>query len=244
MELLITPDYAALSHRAADMIAAALAAKPDAVLVMATGNSPIGTYHELAARRARGEFDASRARLFQLDAYLGIGPDDPRSLYRWTVDSIVRPLGIPLENVVRLPGDSADPVQAGLAYDRALEAVGGFDFALLGLGPNGHLGYNEPPADRDAPTRVVDLTESSIDSSAAYWGSREQVPRQALTAGMVRLLAARRIVLIVSGEHKREILKRTVDGPVTSAVPASFLQEHPNVTAIVDTAAWPAWVER
>jgi glucosamine-6-phosphate deaminase len=240
VELRITPNYDAMSAATAQLVAEQLAAKPDSVLVLPTGNTPIGAYRDLAARYRRGELVTSRLRLFQLDEYLGIGPDDPRSLYGWNVSAIVEPLGIPLANVVRLPGDTDDPRAAGRAYDRQVEEAGGFDLAVLGLGPNGHLGYNEPPAERDAPTRVVELTESSLETGAQYWGSRDQVPRRALTAGMRQLLAARHIVLIVSGAHKRDILRQALEGPVTPDVPASWLQQAPNVTVIADEAAWPS----
>lgn len=238
MELIVTDDYEALSRAGADEAASVIAEKLDATVVPATGNTPMGMYRELAARRKLGELDASRLRVFQLDAYLGIAPSDPRSLYGWMKRSILEPLGIPEANVVRLPED-ADPLAACREYDRAVQAAGGFDLAVLGLGPNGHIGFNEPPADPCAPTRVVELTEASIESNAQYWGGRDRVPRWAITAGMAQLLSARRIILLVSGAHKREILQRVISGPVTPSVPASYLQQAPNVTVIADRAAWP-----
>jgi glucosamine-6-phosphate deaminase len=144
---------------------------------------------------------------------------------------------IPDINVVRLPGDAPDPKAVCAAYERAVEAAGGIDLAVLGLGPNGHLGFNEPPSDPRSPTRIVDLTEESVESNARYWGGRERVPRQALTAGMSVMLAARHILLVASGERKADILQRALQGPVTAAVPASYLQQAPHVTVIADHAA-------
>jgi len=238
VELLIVDDYEALGRAGADWMAAALAAKPDATIVVATGDTPMGVYRELAARRARGLLETTHLRVFQLDAYLGLAPDDRRSLYGWMYRSFIEPLGIPEVNVVRLPGDASDPGAVCAAYDSAVRCAGGFDLSILGLGPNGHLGFNEPPSPPDAPTRIVDLTPESIASNARYWGGTDQVPRRALTCGMDLLLAARRTLLVVSGAHKRDILYRVVRGPVTPDIPASYLQTAPHVTVLADRAAW------
>jgi glucosamine-6-phosphate deaminase len=239
MNLIISPNYPTLSQRAADIIAAVIAARPDATMVLATGDTPMGVYRELTARYQRRELDTSRLRIFQLDEYLGITEDDRRSLYGWLVRSFVEPLGIPPGNVVRLRGDTADPTAACRDYIQAVEAAGGFDLSVLGLGPNGHLGFNEPPCGPDAPTRVVDLTEASIESNARYWDGRDQVPHQTLTAGMDLLMAARQTLLVVSSARKRDILRRTLAPPPTPDVPASYLQQAANVTGLADRNAWP-----
>ena len=238
MELVIVDDYAAVSHAAADHIAGCVETNPAANLVLATGSSPMGAYQELARRRSAGSFDPSRLRIFQLDAYLGLASDDRRSLYRWLAESFLDPLGVSYSQVIRLPGDAPDPQAVCRAFDDTVAAVGGFDLSVLGVGMNGHLGFNEPPADPSSPTRVVDLTEASLVSNADYWGGRDLVPLQAITAGMAGLLAARQTLLLVSGARKHDILRRVVDGPQTSEVPASFLQRAANVTVIADRAAW------
>ncbi|HVA92570.1 MAG TPA: glucosamine-6-phosphate deaminase [Chloroflexota bacterium] len=238
MRIEIVDDYAALSRAAADYVAAVATAKPTAAMVLATGSSPMGAYEELVARRRSGAFAADRLRVFQLDAYLGLKRDDRRSLYRWLAESFLDPLQVPADHVVALPGDVADPEAACRAFDAAVRAAGGFDLSVLGLGPNGHLGFNEPPADPMSPTRVVNLTEESIISNARYWGGRDQVPRQAITAGLEVLLAARATLLLVSGAHKHTILRRALAGAPTPDVPASYLQSAANVTVIADRAAW------
>lgn len=238
MRLIVTEDYEALSRAGADLVVEVLAANPAASVLVATGDTPMGMYRELVERRLRGEFEVPRLRVFQLDEYLGLGPEDRRSLYRWTVRSFAQPLGVPAANVVRLPGDATNLEAACRAYEEALRAAGGIDLAILGLGPNGHLGFNEPPSDPGSTTRVVELSEESIESNGRYWGGRNQVPRRAMTTGMSVILSARRALLVVSGAHKRDILRRAIDGPVTTDLPASYLRLSPDITVIADTAAW------
>jgi glucosamine-6-phosphate deaminase len=239
MRLIVNEDYESLSRVGADIVSGLVAAQPSATVVPAMGDTPMGIYAELAARRQRGELDTSRLRVFQLDEYAGIGADDPRSLYGWLLRSFVVPLGIVEANVVRLRGDVED-VEAGcLDYERAAHEVGGFDLVILGLGPNGHLGFNEPPSAPDAQTRVVALTEESVESNARYWGGRHVVPRSAVTAGMDLLMSARQVLLVVSGSHKTDILRRSITGPATPGVPASLLQTAKNVTVLADRSAWP-----
>ena len=238
MDLIIVDDYEALSRAGADWVTEAIQARPDAAIVVATGETPMGVYRELAERRSQGLIDTSQLRVFELDAYLGLPPDDRRSLFGWARRSFIEPLGIVEENIVRLTSDALNAADACRAYEVAVRDAGGLDISILGLGPNGHLGFNEPPSPPDASTRVVDLTPESIASNARYWGGEEQVPRQALTCGMDLLLAARRTLLVVSGGHKQQILHRVIEGPQTPDVPASYLQSALNVTVLADRAAW------
>jgi glucosamine-6-phosphate deaminase len=232
-------DYAALSQAAADAIAATLRRRPDALLLLATGDTPMGPYRELAKRHRRGELDTSRVRAAQLDEYAGLAEGDRRSLYGWMERSFLEPLGVPGERAIRLDA-MLPPDVACRAYDAAVAAAGGFELAVLGLGPNGHLGFNEPPIERDAPTRLVPLTPESIRSNARYWGDEDDVPREALTCGMTAILAARQVLLVVSGPHKREILRRTLTPPPTAEVPASWLQQASgDVVVLADKDACP-----
>ncbi|BDI32048.1 glucosamine-6-phosphate deaminase [Capsulimonas corticalis] len=240
MKIIIRPDYESLSRTAADLVQAVVAVNPKATLLLATGNTPVGLYRELAKHHARGEFDASQTTIVQLDAYLELAPDDERSLYGWLDREFLAPQGIPPSNVIRLPGDTADPEDTCREFDRALAQAGGVDLSVLGLGPNGHLGFNEPPCAADAPTRIVALTPESIVSNARYWGRADRVPTRAITAGMSDLLAARATLLLVSGAHKREILSETIHGPITGHVPASYLQNAANVTVLADRDALPS----
>lgn len=238
MQIELVDDYAALSRAGAELLAAKIKTRPELKVILATGNSPMGMYQDLVAMYQQEPFDTSRLRVFQLDGYLGLDDDDHRSLYGWLDRAFLTPLHVPAANVVRLPGNSPDPEAICRAFDQAVEAAGGIDFTVLGIGPNGHLGFNEPPSAADAPTRVVDLTPSSIQSNMAYWDDGDEVPRQALTAGLRVLLAAKETLLLVSGNHKRDILHRALTGPITPDLPASYLQQTPDVTVLVDRDAW------
>lgn len=230
MELRRVDDAAALAMAAAGLVVDAVQARPDAVLLAATGETPMGCYAELA-RRA---FDSSRVRVAQLDEYTGITEGDPRSLYGWMRRSLCDPLGIDEDRIIRLRPD-ADEASACRAYEVAVAAAGGVDLAILGLGPNGHLGFNEPPTDVDAPTREVALTASSIESNGRYFA--EAVPERARTAGMNLILAARRVVLLVSGSRKADILRRVLQAEPTPWLPASWLHQHPDAIVLADAAA-------
>lgn len=238
MRLIVTDDHAEMSQVAGRLIATAIQLNPTAAVVVATGNTPLQAYEELAQLAQQGQVDVSQLRPFQLDEYLHVPATDPRSLFGWSKRAFLDPLQLPVERMVRLRGDVADIPGACRSYDEAVEAAGGFGLAILGLGPNGHLGFNEPPTEADAPTRQVTLTQASLASNAGYWDELA-VPTQALTCGMHHLLTARQILLLVSGSHKRDILWQTINGPVTSAVPSSYLQQVSNALVIADRAAWP-----
>jgi glucosamine-6-phosphate deaminase len=231
VELHAVGDPAELARSAADAVAEAVQARPDAVLLAATGNTPMGCYAELARRR----FDSSRLRVAQLDEYTGVPESDARSLYGWMRRSLCEPLGIGEERIIRLRPDG-DPVLACRSYDAAVAAAGGIDLAILGLGPNGHLGFNEPPTDAHAPTREVALTEASLESNSHYWGDAP-IPERARTAGMTLISGARRVLLLVSGAHKADILRRVMDAQPNRWLPASWLHLHPDALLIADRAA-------
>lgn len=204
----------------------------------ALGATALPIYAALADGRRAGAVDTSRLRLVQLDEYAGIAADDPRTLAGWLRRDVAGPLGIPDRRIIRLDGADRDAASAARRYDDAVAAAGGVDAAVLGLGPNGHLGFNEPPSGPDAPTRWVALSAASLESNARYWPGLGSPPA-ALTAGMGTILAARRVLLVVTGVRKRDILRATVNGPITPDVPASLLRRHGALTLLADTDAWP-----
>jgi glucosamine-6-phosphate deaminase len=237
MKLHIDEDHLAMSRRAAHALAQAITAKPDLNIVVATGSTPMTMYEEVATMQRAGTVDCRRLNVFQLDAYLDVADDDDRSLYGWMKRSFLDPLEIPDAQVVRIDAGNADPEAACRAFADTVRAHGGFDIAVLGLGPNGHLGFNEPPSPRDAPTRVVRLSEESLVSNARYWGGRDRVPPLSVTAGMDLLLGAKTLMLLVSGATKRNILHRTLTGPIDPMVPSSYVQDMPNSIVFADAAA-------
>lgn len=228
-------DYTELSHAAAAEIADVIRTMPPARILLATGETPMGAYREVAAMAGAGRVDTSRVTVFQLDEYVGIGPEDRRSLGRWALDAFVRPLGIEEERFVRVPVDDRVDLEA---YDRRIRDGGGYDLAILGIGENGHLGFNEPPTDAGAPSRIVRLSEASRIANARYWGG-DGVPERAVTIGLGPILETPRILLLASGERKRAILRRALADTPTPDVPASFLQRARSVMVITDRAAAP-----
>ena len=237
-QLVVVDDAAVLARAGADVVAEVVKADCPVTIVPATGDTPVGMYEELTWRRARGDLDTSGVSIVQLDEYLGLEPDDRRALFGWMERTVVEPLAIDAGRVARLP-THGDVDAACVAFERELDARGGIDLVILGLGTNGHLGFNEPPSGADSVTRTVDLTADTIAANARYWGSEADVPRRAVTLGLRALLDARRILLLVAGASKHAIVRRALEGPVGEDVPASFVREaRGSVTVLVDRAAW------
>lgn len=240
MKLFKATDYQDLSRKAADLLAAQVLLKPDCVLGLATGSTPIGAYQELVRKYEAGALDFSQVTTFNLDEYRGLTPSDPQSyayfMHRNLFDHVnLRPGSTHLPD-----GLNPDPAAESARYEAAIRAAGGVDLQLLGMGHNGHIGFNEPCGEFPLDTHSVDLAESTIRANTRFFDSSDQVPRQAYTMGIGTILRARRILIVVSGADKAEILKQAFYGPVTPQVPASVLQLHPDVTLVADTDALSA----
>lgn len=238
MEIKVLKDAAQLAAEGAKLFADALANEPDMAVAIATGRSPIALYQQLAQLRSQGKTDTSKLTAFQLDTYLGVPDEDRRSLWGWMERAFLDPLEIGRERSQKLDAMARDVAAECRRYDAAIKGAGGLGLAVLGLGPNGHVGFNEPPSDADAPTRAVTLTPESLSSNAGYWGGLSDVPKQGLTMGMVPLLAARKVIFVVTGTHKHFILRQTVESAMTPQVPASLFQSHPDTIILADRAAW------
>jgi glucosamine-6-phosphate deaminase len=233
-QLRVAPDERSLAEVGADIVCDIVDAVPDAVLTFATGQSGMPIYRELAERVDRREIDFSRARVFELDGYVGIPLEDRRSLYAWLMRDVIGPLRISERALTRLRGEASDLGSVCREYDRALDDAGGYELAILGLGPNGHVAFNEPPADPESDAHLVDVTAESVESAVRYWGSREEVPRRAITTGLKRLIAARRVLLVARGGAKRAALERALRSDADPMTPASFLNRSPRATFLTD----------
>lgn len=225
--------YPELSRIAADRVQAVLVEKPDSKIVFAMGQTPLGLYAELVRRKRQGALDVSQLWAFQLDGYVGVADDDPRSLWTSLNRVLLAPMGVPVEHTVRFHENASDPEADCRRYERAVKEAGGYDLAVLGLGLNGHLGFNEPPSGPGASTRVVTLSQMARASSRAYFPADYAVPTRGMTAGMDLLLAARRIVVLVSGASKQAVLHEMCTGKPTPTVPASYLNSTSAPTEII-----------
>ena len=230
-------DYKAMSRIAANIISAQIIMKPDCVLGLATGSSPEGTYAQLVEWYKKGDLDFSQVTSVNLDEYRGLSGDNDQS-YRYFMNThLFDHVNIDKSRTFVPNGLEPDSEKACREYDAVVEATGGVDLQLLGIGHNGHIGFNEPAKEFCKNTQCVDLTESTIEANARFFASADDVPKQALTMGIGCIMAARRILLIASGADKADAIYKTVCGPITPECPASILQLHPDVVLVCDEAA-------
>jgi glucosamine-6-phosphate deaminase len=224
---------------AADQFEAEIQRKPACVIGLATGSTPLPLYREMIRREKAGKIDFSRVRSANLDEYKGLAPDHDQSYRKFMQDNLFDHISIKPENTI-VPDGLATDVQAMCeAYEAQIEAWGGVDMQLLGIGHDGHIGFNEPCDHFPTMTHEVELTEMTIDANKRFFESIDDVPRAAFTMGIGTIMAAKKIVMVVTGADKKEILKKTFWGPVDPQVPASILQFHPDVVLICDEAAYP-----
>lgn len=232
MKLIYAKDYSDLSRKAANIISAQVILKPNSVLGLATGSTPIGTYKQLIDWYEKGDIDFSLARSVNLDEYVGINSDNEQS-YRYFMDKhLFSHINIKKENTYVPNGKAVDLQEECKVYDALIQKVGGIDMQLLGIGHNGHIGFNEPDQAFEKTTHIVELGETTINANARFFDSIEEVPRKAITMGIKSIMQAQKILLIANGKDKEEIINKALNGPVTPAIPASILQLHPDLTVI------------
>src|SRR5215216_660414 len=236
--LSVLRDALTASESAADIVSSTLLSEPDAAITFPTGTTPLAMFDILSARAARGETDFSGVSIFFLDEYLGVTVEDPNSFTRWLTEALFNRVGIEPEQLHAPPVTADDPMASAAKFDETISARGGLDLAVLGLGPNGHVGYNEPGSSANSRTRVVTLTAQSRDQASAYWEGSLPIPDRAMTMGVGTLLESKQIVLLVTGEAKAGMLRRALEEPVGTDVPASLLRmAGPRLTIIADEAA-------
>ncbi|MGW6460721.1 glucosamine-6-phosphate deaminase [Streptomyces sp. NPDC055078] len=237
MEVVIVPDATTGGELIAEAIADLLRRKPEALLGVATGSTPLPIYGALAAKVRSAEVDASKARICQLDEYVGLPYGHPESYRSVVLREVVEPLGLTETSFMGPDGTAEDIAAACAAYDRALGEAGGVDLQLLGIGTDGHIGFNEPCSSLASRTRIKTLTQQTRKDNARFFDSLDEVPHHVITQGIGTILEARHLVLLATGESKADAVALAVEGPLSALVPASALQLHPHATVVADEAA-------
>lgn len=237
MKIYEAKDYDEMSRRAANIIFAQVLMKPKCVLGLATGSTPIGTYEQLVKRYEKGELDLSEVTTVNLDEYKGLERNNDQSYYYFMNRHLFGRVNIPYENTHLPNGMESDIKKECVRYEKLIDSVGGIDLQLLGLGHNGHIGFNEPAENFEKETHCVDLQESTIEANKRFFASADDVPRKAYTMGIGTIMKAKKILVVVNGREKASIVKEAFTGPVTPHVPASILQLHPDVTVVGDKEA-------
>ncbi len=232
MRIIEAKDYTDMSRKAANVISAQVILEPRSVLGLATGSTPIGAYKQLIEWCEKGDVDFSQITSVNLDEYIGLDGDNDQSYRYFMNKNFFNGINIKPENTYVPNGKAADLEAECKRYDNLIESLGGVDLQLLGIGHDGHIGFNEPGAAFEKTTHIVDLEETTIKANARFFGSEEAVPRKAITMGIKSIMQAKKLLLIANGPDKKEIVEKALHGPVTPMVPASILQFHPNLTVV------------
>lgn len=237
MQVKVFEDYDTLSRYAADIFLEQIEKKPDAVLGLATGGTPEGFYKHLITSYQNEKLDFSTLRTFNLDEYYPIKREHPQSYWTFMNDRLFAYVNIPNRNI-HLPNGETTNVDAECnRYEEEIGSIGGVDIQILGIGENGHIGFNEPGASFDSRTRMVELTKNTIQANSRYFESEEDVPRHAITMGIASIMQSKKIVILASGVKKAEAVAKAIQGEVTEELPASILQKHPDVIFLLDKEA-------
>lgn len=234
MQIKPVNSYDEMSKLAADIVAEQIINKPNVVLGLATGSTPIGMYRELVKMHKEGELDLSQVITFNLDEYLGLSPDHPQSYHYYMYENFFKNVNIEEKNIHIPKGDTKDPVQECLNYEREIEKVWGIDLQILGIGVNGHVGFNEPDINLEAKTHVIQLSDDTIKANSRFFKNLDEVPKKAITMGMATIMKSKKIILMAWGAEKKKPILKVISGHIATEVPASLLQVHNDVILIVD----------
>lgn len=237
MKIIITNSYEEMSKTAAKEIAMQILTKPDSVIGFATGSTPLGLYKELIRYHKEGIIDFSQITAFNLDEYIGLDRSSDQSYVSFMADNLFDAINLPPENRNIPSGIATDMNAECLRYEKAIETAGGIDIQILGIGRNGHIGFNEPGTPFDTITHTLDLTEETISDNTRFFEKKNDVPTRAISMGMKTIMRARKILLLASGENKRAAIRGTINGKISTDLPASVLQLHCNAVVITDKEA-------
>lgn len=237
MRVYCTKDYQDMSRKAANIISAEIIMKPDCILGLATGSTPIGVYKQLIEWYQKGDLDFSKVRTVNLDEYKGLSEDNVQSYRYFMNHNLFHHINIDLKNTYIPNGMAEDDAAECARYTGIIKALGSVDLQLLGVGHNGHIGFNEPSSSFELDTKCVALTKSTIDANSRLFDNVDEVPRYAYTMGIKNIMDAKTILIVASGEDKADIIKRAFNGEVTPEVPVSILQMHKDVILVGDEAA-------
>lgn len=238
MRIILCKNYEEISKEAAKLVGGLLALKPDCVLGLATGSTPVGMYENLAEMNKNGEIDFSKVTSYNLDEYYPISPDNDQS-YRYFMNvNLFDKVNIDKKNTYVPNGETKNPEEECKNYDALVDSLGGADIQILGIGQNGHIGFNEPDEYLDVNTHVTGLTESTIKANSRFFEKIEDVPTQAITMGIGSILKAKKIILLASGKNKHDAVKQLLDSKITTSNPATMLKLHSDVVLICDNEAY------
>lgn len=238
MKILVVKNKDELSRKSAEAIIDTVKQNPSAVLGLATGGTPLGTYQNLIRDRQENKTTYQRITTFNLDEYVGLDESHPNSYHQYMRTNLFDHLDIPRENTFLPDGTASDLEREANRYDKLIESRGGIHLQILGIGENGHIGFNEPGTPFSSQTHIVELTESTRKANARYFSSLDEVPTHAITMGIASIMKAKKILLLVSGEKKSQALYEVLHGNITEQVPATALRNHPALTIIADEAAF------
>lgn len=237
MKIIKAKDYNDMSRKAANIISAQVIMKPHCVLGLATGSTPIGAYRQLVEWYNKGDIDFSEVTTVNLDEYKGLTREDPQSYFYFMNEHLFSKVNIDMSRTFLPDGTESDAQAACQKYNEIIHSLGGVDLQLLGLGHNGHIGFNEPGIAFEKETHCITLSERTIKANMRFFPSEEHVPKQAYTMGIKTIMSAHKILVVVSGEDKADIMKEAFFGPITPQIPASILQLHNDVTVVADETA-------
>lgn len=239
MRIIVCENYEEMSEKAAELVLAQVTLKPNSVLGFATGSTPIGMYDKLSEMCSKGQIDFSDTVSFNLDEYYPIKKDDPNSYYEYMQENLFSKINIKKDNTHILDGETDDPESECENYEREIERYGGIDMQILGIGSNGHIGFNEPDSVMYPYTHTTCLTESTINANSRFFDSVDNVPKRALTVGILTILSSKRIILMANGLKKKQVISELLGDGIKLNIPAALLKLHSDVTLICDKEAYP-----